>query len=116
MNKNSKSENELTDIGSPIKNFINQTIKQVNDGTPKGYALTSNIDFDLSIVNQKTGKGKVDVKVLGFGRDVSNQSIQRVKFSIGDPKIVTQQMKNLLDMVKEFSKEMEKQPKKKRRK
>lgn len=104
--------NKPTDIGSPVKHFVSQSIKEIEAGMPKGYALTSNIDFELSVVNKQMKGGKVDLRVLSLGGDVATQNTQKVRFSVGDPKLVEQQAKKLFKILKEVGEE----PKKKRKK
>ena len=105
-------QKEHIDIGSPVKNFVNQTIKEIAEGLPKGYALTSNVNFELSVVNQKSGKGKIDLRVLSLGGDVSTQNAQKVSFSVGNPKQGEQQVKKFIQILKEAGEEIDK-PKKK---
>ncbi|VVB82723.1 Uncharacterised protein [uncultured archaeon] len=100
--------------GSPVKKFVSQTIKEITDGLPKDYALTSNIDFELSVVSERLKKGEVDLKVLNLGGNASNQSIQKVRFSVGDPKKAEQQTKRAFKMLKEELIDIDKKTKRKK--
>lgn len=107
------TKNQSTDIGSPIKTFVNQTLKEINDGLPKGYDLTSSVDFELSVVNNTSKKGKIDVRVLSLGGDINAQNTQKVRFSIGDPNKAEQQARNVFKILKEELSEEKKRKKKK---
>jgi len=94
-------KNKPTDIGSPIKNFVNQSVKEIEAGMPKGYEVTSGIDFELSVVNRQQKGGKIDLRVLSLGGDVATQNTQKVRFSIGNPKQIEQQTRNAMKILKE---------------
>ena len=102
---------EGVNIGSPVKTFISQTVKEIEDGLPKNYDLTSNIDFELSVVNQQTNNGKIDLRVVGIGGGISTQNIQKVRFSVGDPKKAEQQVKKFVNILKDIAETMDKKKK-----
>jgi len=92
-------------LGSPVNTFVAQTIKEIENGLPENYDLTSNIDFELSVANQQAGNGKIDLRVLGLGGETSTQNVQKVRFSVGDPKKSEQQVKKFVNIIKEMAKE-----------
>jgi hypothetical protein len=55
---------KIIDIGSPVKTFVNQTVKEIQDALPQGMELVSNIDFELSVINKKGGSKGLDIRVL----------------------------------------------------
>lgn len=73
---------EPTNIGSPIKEFIEQTKDQAIAGLGN-WELKAPIDLELNtIVSGKAGGG-IDIKVINFGAKVEAEQQQKIKISIG---------------------------------
>ncbi|HLD15245.1 MAG TPA: hypothetical protein VJB94_01560 [Candidatus Nanoarchaeia archaeon] len=103
-------DDNISDIGSPIKVFVRDTINQLQDALPKGFELVSNIDFKLKVVQEQSGDGGVDIKVLKLGGEASSQQTQEVSFSVGDPKKAQAQLKKVFEELKK----LDEKPKKKK--
>ena len=73
---------EPTNIGSPIKEFIEQTKDKAIAGLGD-WELKAPIDLELNtIVSGKAGGG-IDIKVINFGAKVEAEQQQKIKISIG---------------------------------
>ncbi|MFH1452174.1 MAG: hypothetical protein ABIF88_03305 [archaeon] len=74
--------NEPTDIGSPIKEFIEQTKNQAVAGLGD-WEFKAPIELELNtIVSGKVGGG-INIQVINFGAKVEAEQQQKIKFSIG---------------------------------
>lgn len=88
--------------GSPIKTFIRQSLKEIQDALPKDFDVMGNINYDLSVVTTKSKRGKADIRVLSLGGQVDVRNIQRISFAVGNPKknkeTAIEGIKNLKEM------------------
>lgn len=83
---------KLTDIGSPIKSFIEKVKNETTDGIDD-WELKAPIDLELSaIVKGKAGAG-IDIQVVNFGAKVEAEQIQKIKLSIGPKDEVSEAQK-----------------------
>ncbi len=90
------------DIGSPIKEFVRQSVKEVEEALPKGYSVIGNMNFDLSVVNKKSKRGKADIRVIGIGGQAEIQNVQRISFSVGNPERSKQETESALSAFRGF--------------
>ena len=82
----------MTDIGSPIKEFIEQARKQSEDGLGN-WEFKAPLDLELStIVSGKVGGG-LNIQVVNFGAKVQAEQIQKIKTSIGPKDELEQTLK-----------------------
>lgn len=74
--------NEPTNIGSPIKEFIEQTKNQAVAGLGN-WEFKAPIELELNtIVSGKVGGG-INIQVINFGAKVEAEQQQKIKISIG---------------------------------
>ncbi|MEK6914977.1 MAG: hypothetical protein AABW89_00350 [Nanoarchaeota archaeon] len=72
----------MLNIGSPIKEFIEQTKNQALAGLGD-WEFKAPIELELNaIVSGKVGGG-IDIKVINFGAKVEAEQQQKIKISIG---------------------------------
>jgi len=72
----------MTNIGSPIKEFIEQTKNQAIDALGN-WEFKAPIELELNtIVSGKVGGG-IDIQVINFGAKVEAEQQQKIKISIG---------------------------------
>ncbi len=72
----------MSNIGSPIKGFIEQTKNQAIAGLGD-WELKAPIELELNaIVSGKVG-GEMDIQVINFGAKVEAKQRQKIKISIG---------------------------------
>ncbi|MEK6760627.1 MAG: hypothetical protein AABX93_01755 [Nanoarchaeota archaeon] len=72
----------MSDVGSPIKEFIEQTKSQAIAGLGD-WEFKAPIELELNtIVSGKVGGG-IDIKVINFGAKVEAEQQQKIKISIG---------------------------------
>lgn len=72
----------MTEAGSPIKEFIEQTKNQAIAGLGD-WEFKAPIELELNtIVSGKAGGG-IDIKVINFGAKVEAEQQQKIKLSIG---------------------------------
>ena len=80
---------EITNIGSPIKSFIEKIRKESIDGLGD-WELKTPIELELNaIVSGKVGGG-MDIQVVNFGAKVEAEQQQKIKLSIGPKDDVTE--------------------------
>lgn len=80
------------EIGSPIREFIEQTKDQTIAGLGE-WELKKPIDLELNtIVSGKVGGG-IDIQVINFGAKVEAEQQQKIKISIGPKEEVEEEEK-----------------------
>lgn len=72
----------MQDNGILIEEFIKQTMAKVELGLGDKYAVDGAVNFELSLGITNETKGNFNIKVLGIGRNVSDEAIQTVNFSV----------------------------------
>lgn len=78
--------------GSELKTFVQESIKQVEHGLPKGYEIKGDLNFELSVVDTSKKKAGVDIKVLKLGGNVDKEVVQKIRFVVGKPVNIEEQM------------------------
>ena len=72
----------VTDIGSPIKLFIEKVRKETTDGLGD-WELKAPVELELNaIVNEKVG-GEMDIQIINFGAKVEAEQQHKIKLSLG---------------------------------
>jgi hypothetical protein len=94
----------MIDAGSPIKEFIKQSIKQIEAGLPSDYQLSSPIAFDLSVANVDKINGGINLQVIKIGGDVSKEQVQRISFSVSSKTQEKENYKKAKRLFKDLSK------------
>ena len=90
----------ITDIGSPVTEFVKSTVEQIKAGLPQGFMVRGDIEFELSVISGDKVGGGLQLQVLKFGGEVKNEQVQKVKFAVTDKPPVT------LEQFKQFRKNM----------
>ena len=80
-----------------IKDFIQETMKEIESAINEKYSIEGSVDFELEVGITKTKKNGLNLKVVELGTEKNKDSIQRVNFSIRsktDPQLQLQQTIN----------------------
>jgi len=72
----------VEEVGSPIKEYISSTLKQIKDSLPEDARADGIVNIEISTITQKNKEGGVDIKVVNFGADVSQQQIHKITIPI----------------------------------
>ncbi len=73
---------ELSDIGSPIKEYIESALRQIKDALPEDARVDGNINIEMSTVLQKEKGGGLKINVLNLGAKVSENQIHKINIPI----------------------------------
>ncbi len=65
-----------------LKEFVNKSINEIEEGLPEGYNLNSKIDFELSVVTTSKAKGKAEILVVSVGGHHETSNVQKIRFSV----------------------------------
>lgn len=65
-----------------LKEFVNKSINEMEEGLPKGYKLNSKIDFELSVVTTSKAKGGAEILVASVGGHHETSNLQKIRFSV----------------------------------
>ena len=93
-----KGGNNMIDIGSPIKSFIEQIRNQTKEGLGD-WELKAPISLEISTIVNGNAEGLLDIKVINFGAKIRAEQVQKIKISIG-PKSDLEQAENKLKLLK----------------
>ena len=63
---------------SPIKDFIQSALSQINGAIPKNARIEGVIKFEISTVVQKEKNGGIDISVINLGANISENQIQKI--------------------------------------
>ena len=97
---------------TPVTEFIQSSIKQIQDGLPQGARIKGPIKFDMATFVQKEKNGGLDISVLNFGTNVSENQTQRVSVSIkilSDAEIIHEAAKKVKAQKKQVQSEFQKE-------
>ncbi len=86
--------NNGSEKGSPIKDFVSQSLAEIAEGLPEGYSVIGNVDFDLTVTTVSGKSGKADIRVLSGGGHSSKQHVQRIHFQVGNPEANLQSLRS----------------------
>ncbi len=70
---------ELTEFINAVREGVLKTQKQGS------FELLTPIEFEISIGVKKKGKGGLNIAIVNAGGKYENESISKIKFSIGNP-------------------------------
>jgi hypothetical protein len=65
-----------------VTEFIQSTIKQIQDGLLQGAIIEGSIKFDMATFVQREKNGGLDISVLNLGTNIPENQTQRVSVSI----------------------------------
>ncbi len=65
-----------------LKEFVNKSINEIEEGLPEGYRLNSKIDFELSVVTTSKAKGGAEILVASVGGHRETSNVQKIRFSV----------------------------------
>jgi hypothetical protein len=65
-----------------VTEFIQSSIKQIQDGLPQGAIIEGSIKFDMATFVQREKNGGLDISVLNLGTNIPENQTQRVSVSI----------------------------------
>jgi hypothetical protein len=97
---------------TPVTEFIQSSIKQIQDGLPQGAIIKGPIKFDIATFVQKEKNGALDISVLNFGTNIPENQTQRVSVSIkilSDAKISQEAAKKAKSQKKQIQSESRKE-------
>jgi len=97
---------------TPVIEFIQSSIKQIQDGLPEGAIIKGPIKFDMATFVQKEKNGGLDISVLNLGTDIPENQIQRVSVSIkilSDAEIIQEAAKKAKAQKKQIQSESRKE-------
>jgi len=66
----------------PIKNFVNSSIKQIDEGLPNGYELCDSIYFELSVRNENNIRGGLSLIPFKLSGAKENGQTQKIRFEV----------------------------------
>jgi|SRR3989344_4321703 len=72
----------MTEAGSPIKEFIEQTKNQALAGLGD-WEFKAPLELELNTIVSGNAGGGIDIKVINFGAKVEAEQQQKIKISIG---------------------------------
>ncbi len=67
--------------GLPIKSFVKHALKEIEEGINQNF-IVGNVNFEVSVTASSKGKGKVNLRIVEAGADISNQTTQKLTFSV----------------------------------
>ena len=67
-----------------LKDFVNRTIQELNEGLHSGWELTDEIGFEVSMITTVATGGKVDLKIASIGADQNYSAIHKIRFKISN--------------------------------
>lgn len=84
-----------------LKEFIRQTIEEINSGLPENYVVDDAIEFEVSVSTTKTKSGGLEIKILTGEISNSNEFVQKVSFAVINEKHRSQSdKKNASNIIK----------------
>ena len=72
----------MSDIGSPLKTFIQTSLDQIKEGIGDNFYINKSIEFELSVATTGKVEGGLDIFVVKLGGNVEQQAIQKIKLSV----------------------------------
>jgi hypothetical protein len=89
-----------------LKEFVNKSINEIEEGLPKGYKLNSKIDFELSVVTTSKAKGGADILVASVGGHRESSDHQKIRFSVTNKITEKQEKEDGIKLVGDFLEEI----------
>ncbi len=89
-----------------IKEFVNKSITEIEDGLPDGYKLNSKIDFELSVVTTLKAKGGADILVASIGGNSEMSNLHKIRFSVTHKETERQEKMDGIKLVRTFFSEL----------
>ncbi len=65
-----------------LREFIKNTIRNINEGLPQDYTIKGEIFFDVSVITSSNKSGGMSIKVLSGNLDKEKQVVQRINFRV----------------------------------
>ena len=65
-----------------VTDFIQSSIKQIQEGLPPGAIIGDSITFDMATFVQRDKNGGLDISVLNLGTNIPENQTQRVSVTI----------------------------------
>lgn len=75
-----------------IKDFIQKTIEEIQNGLPDGYDICDEIEFNISIITTTNKKGGLNIKIASGEIDKEKQTVHSINFGVINPKKQQQSM------------------------
>ncbi len=91
-----------------LKDFVNKSINEIEEGLPEGYKLNSKIDFELSVVTNSKAKGEADIIVASVGGHRESSNLQKIRFSVTNKITEKQEKEDGIKLVGDFLEEIAK--------
>ncbi|TRZ87066.1 MAG: hypothetical protein D4R88_09915 [Methanosarcinales archaeon] len=85
-----------------LKEFVNKSINEIEEGLPEGYKLNSKIDFELSVVATSKAKGGADILVASVGGHRESSNLQKIRFSVTNKITEKQEKEDGIKLVGDF--------------
>ena len=85
-----------------LKEFVNKSIIEIEEGLPEGYKLNSKIDFELSVVTNSKAKGGADIIVASVGGHHETSNLQKIRFSVTNKITEKQEKEDGIKLVGDF--------------
>ncbi len=64
----------MADENNELKDFIQESLRQIKDAHTGGNYVSSSVKFDIAVTKSDKGGGKVGITVLGIGGEVGKDS------------------------------------------
>jgi hypothetical protein len=65
-----------------IEKFVKETIKEIQNGLPKGFEITEDINFEISLQTTFTKEGGLDIKLASGNLEHSRETTHKVSFGV----------------------------------
>ncbi len=73
-------------MNDSIKDFIQKTLLEINEGLPSEYEINDEINFDISLITTTNKRGGLDIKIASGEIDKEKQTVHRINFGVINPK------------------------------
>lgn len=89
-----------------LKEFVNKSINEIEEGLPEGYRLNSKIDFELSVVTTSKAKGGAEILVASVGGHRETSNVQKIRFSVTHKITEKQEREDGIKIVRAYFEEL----------
>jgi hypothetical protein len=69
-----------------IKEFIKETVEEIQAGLPEGYEVSNEIKFNISLITTTNKKGGINIKIATGVIDKEKQTVHNINFGVVNPK------------------------------
>lgn len=69
-------------LGSSLKEYIEQTVAEINEAATQGYNKPESISFKVNVVESGISGKKLDLRILKGDSVVENQVVQGLEFTL----------------------------------